>query len=83
MAGESAIHSCWVLTDIKPPYVIIDASPSWFNLWKFSKDEAIGHSIRLLSRPASAQKASEGMMDTFHKSGHVERTLINYAKDGA
>ena len=40
---------CWVVTEPREPFKIVNASANWFKTWEFEPDEAIGKSIRIIN----------------------------------
>lgn len=77
-------ESCWVRTTASHPYLVTEASPSWFKLWEVTEEEAVGRSVKsLLNRPGHDELAARRLTEAFRANGHATASCRNpSAKSG-
>jgi hypothetical protein len=51
IAAAAAARDCWVITEARAPFKIVNASANWFKTWEFEPEEAIGKDIRIINGP--------------------------------
>jgi len=75
-------ETCWVKTDLESR--ILDASPSWHDLWGFSKAEALGKSTSILNgHGTDVHKGGQLMTEFLQQGKTMTGPCMNTAKSGA
>ena len=70
-----------VLTDARPPYAIVWASPGWLAVCGFTATEIVGRDLSLIQGPATDKSVVATLMAAVRQSDAVENLeLINYTK---
>ena len=72
------------ITEIKPPFKIVDVNKAWCKLCGYSHDEAVGSTLQqLLQGPNTNTTVAKNLITSLqHENEEHEAVLINYRSDG-
>ena len=78
------------ITETHPPFKIVDVNKAWVGLCGYSRNEAIGSTLKLLQGPKTNMHAANDLVSSLlarkkrddGKSGEYETVLTNYRSDG-
>ena len=73
------------VTETEPPFKIVDVNNAWIDLCGYSREEAVGSTLKaLLQGPDTNLAVAKSIVSTLaeDKNGENEAILINYRSDG-
>lgn len=65
-----------------PPYRLLSVSSGWQKLCGYSRDEAIGSTLKILQGPKTEPDAVKALMESVRLEATVSVRLTNYTKLG-
>jgi PAS domain S-box-containing protein len=83
-------HHAIAITEIEPPFKIIDVNTAWIDLCGFSRKAAVGSTLKLLQGPDTNVEAANKLVESLltekemasDSSKECETVLTNYRSDG-
>lgn len=78
-----AVSQGIIVTDGKPDYPILYASPVFLQITGYELDEVIGRNCRFLQGPKTDAETSQEMRDAISAGQKFSAEILNYRKDGS
>jgi hypothetical protein len=80
---EAEQHRAGAIISTKAPYHIMAVGDEWKELLKYSSDEMLGRSLKLLQGPSTDNECFKDLMDAVRSCRFYETTLSIHRKDGS